>query len=72
MDSRGLTVLPGQDAGLRPRPSSCRQAGQTASHRGAEGTTAGGLPEYTLDRVDSSGGYEPGNVRWATRLEQHP
>lgn len=24
-------------------------------------------PEYTLDRVDNSRGYEPGNVRWAKR-----
>ncbi len=25
---------------------------------------------YSLDRIDNSRGYEPGNVRWATRLEQ--
>lgn len=25
---------------------------------------------HTLDRIDSSGNYEPGNVRWATRAEQ--
>jgi hypothetical protein len=27
-------------------------------------------PSYSLDRKDNSRGYEPGNVRWATKLEQ--
>jgi hypothetical protein len=27
-------------------------------------------PRYTLDRIDSNGNYEPGNVRWATRIQQ--
>jgi hypothetical protein len=26
--------------------------------------------EHTLDRIDNSKGYEPGNVRWATSIEQ--
>ena len=31
-------------------------------HYGEEG--------YTLDRIDNNKGYEPGNVRWATKSEQ--
>jgi hypothetical protein len=27
-------------------------------------------PEYSLDRVNNDGHYEPGNVRWATHIEQ--
>jgi len=27
-------------------------------------------PEHTLDRSNNDGHYEPGNVRWATQLEQ--
>ena len=27
-------------------------------------------PDHSLDRIDNERGYEPGNVRWATRKEQ--
>ncbi|MGC5796971.1 helix-turn-helix domain-containing protein [Sphingomonas sp. NFX23] len=28
-------------------------------------------PDHSIDRIDNSRGYEPGNVRWATRIEQN-
>lgn len=27
-------------------------------------------PDFSLDRIDNDRGYEPGNVKWATRAEQ--
>jgi hypothetical protein len=26
--------------------------------------------EYTVERINNDGNYEPGNIKWATRLEQ--
>lgn len=28
-------------------------------------------PEHSIDRIDNERGYEPGNLRWATRSEQN-
>ena len=28
-------------------------------------------PQHSLDRIDSNRNYEPGNVRWATRIQQN-
>jgi hypothetical protein len=27
-------------------------------------------PQHSLDRIDNNSGYQPGNVRWATKKEQ--
>jgi len=36
-----------------------------------EGSYPSGLPLYSIDRRDNDRGYEPGNVRWATKTEQN-
>lgn len=35
-----------------------------------DGRHESGRPVYTLDRIDNSRNYEPGNIRWATGCEQ--
>lgn len=35
-----------------------------------DGITKGGVPVYTLDRIENNGNYEPGNLRWATWKQQ--
>lgn len=35
-----------------------------------EGKTITGHTLYSLDRIDSKGDYEPGNVQWSTWLQQ--
>ena len=43
------------DANLGPRPG---------------GLTPKGWPEFTLDRIDNAGNYEPGNLQWADWHQQ--
>lgn len=47
--------VPAVEAEIGPRP---------------DGRYPSGMPLYTLDRINNSGNYEPGNIRWATMAEQ--
>ncbi len=35
-----------------------------------DGRTEGGMPAFTLDRIQTNGHYEPGNIRWADWFTQ--
>lgn len=52
---RGITVC---DEWLHDFPAFLAHVGKRPS------------PEYSIDRVLNSKGYEPGNVKWSTRIEQ--
>lgn len=55
------------------RHSPTPERGQRISAaRKGQALTIGPRPDgLSLDRVDNERGYEPGNVRWATRSEQN-
>ena len=53
---RGITVCP---AWRNNFPAFLSEVGRRSS------------AAYSIDRIDNSRGYEPGNVRWATRSEQN-
>lgn len=52
---RGIVMC---DAWLNDYPQFLQDVGRAPS------------PQHSLDRIDNDGNYEPGNVRWATMIEQ--
>lgn len=55
---RGISIAPEWRYNFKPFYDYVSQL----SHCGEKG--------YSLDRIDNDGNYEPGNLRWATRIEQ--
>lgn len=63
---RGITMHPEwRDSFVKFRDDLLAEIGPRPA-----GVTDAGWPLYTLDRIDNDGNYEPGNIRWATALEQ--
>lgn len=55
----------GRGIGVHPDWMGKDGAERFLSHIGPRPT-----PHHSLDRIDNDRGYEPGNVRWATKIEQ--
>jgi hypothetical protein len=62
---RGVTICPEWLGGSAGKKTSVEGFSTFLSYIGERPS-----PRHTIDRVDNSRGYEPGNVRWATFAEQ--